>query len=190
MEKTLNQYQMVEFEFSTTLTRYLKYFNLLEKNVGLCISFLVNKSDSKAAYPFLDRLNTQGMMDVLKELIFYKNTENNDEIIRDYSQWLKLASKTRVARNRYVHGYWDVTPHLKENPIRFYPTKWTSGVGKEVADSYSCQKMSLDDFKKVAQEVEIVFEKFNQFRKNMVFSLHLTNASRATRQSRAPEARR
>ena len=164
MVKTLNEFELVEYEFSTTLVQYLKYYNLLERNVGLCISWLVNHSDPRVTYPFLDRLTTQGKMEVLKELIFYKNSNKNDAIIEDFSQWIKIASKTRAVRNRYVHGYWDVVPHLKEQPIRFYPTVWTSGVGKLKNNKDSCQKMSMDEFKEAAREIEIVFEKFNEFR--------------------------
>ncbi len=163
--KTLNVYEIVEYEFALTLSRYLKYYNLLEYNVGLCISWIVNNSDPRASYPFLDRLTTQGKMDVLKELIFYKASTNDSDIVEDFRLWLKVASKTRAARNRYVHGYWDVLPHLKEKPIRFNPTVWTSGVGRMVTDADSCQEMSLEEFKEAAKEVEVVFEEFNKFRK-------------------------
>jgi len=165
MEKTLDQYQIIEFEFSSGLQSYLKHYNLLERNVGLCISWLVNHNDPSAAYPFLDKLTAKSKMDVLKELIYYKNSETNEEIIRDFKEWFKLASETRVARNRYVHGYWEVSPWVQNKPIRFNPTIWTSGVGKRKTKDHSQQEMSLKEFQMIVQEMKDVFEEFMQLRK-------------------------
>lgn len=164
MEKTVDKYQLLEFEFSSNLVRFLKLFNLLERNVGLCISWLVNHSDPRVAYPFLDKLTTQGKMDILKELIFYKYSETNQEMIRDFNEWFKLASEARAVRNRYIHGYWDALFSRGENPIIFQPTVWTSGVGKRKAERDSSQKMSLNEFKVIVQEMESVFEKFMELR--------------------------
>jgi hypothetical protein len=164
MANTLNKYEMIEVGFSSTLTRFLMFFNMLETNVGLCISFLVNHTDPKASYPFLNRLNAQGKMDVLKELVTYKGLTAEEQFTADFNEWFKLASQTRVARNRYVHGYWDVMPHV-EKPIRFHPTDWTSKMSGEKKDKAAVQEMNLDEFKAIADEMESVFEKFGSLRK-------------------------
>ena len=122
MNKTLDKYEMIEVGFSSTLTRFMTFFNLLETNVGFCISFLVNHADPKASYPFLNRLTAQGKLDVLRELIAYKGLTTEKQFSEDFNEWFKLASQTRVVRNRYVHGYWEVLT-TAEKPIRFHLVK-------------------------------------------------------------------
>ena len=164
MNKTLNKYELIEFGFSSNLTRFMTFFNLLETNVGLCISFLVNNADPKVSYPFLNRLNAQGKLDVLRELIAYKGLTTEKQFSEDFNKWFKLASQTRVARNRYVHGYWEVLV-TAEKPIRFHPTDWTSRMGGEKKDNAASLEMDLDEFKAIADEMESVFEKFGSLRK-------------------------
>jgi hypothetical protein len=164
MDNSLNKYQDIEPEFSSNLLKFLKYFNLLERNLGLSISFLVNDKDPHVAYPFLEKLNTQGKLDILKELIFYKNSETNEEIINDFNRWFKEALETKAIRNRYIHGYWHIRDDRTENPIIFSPTTWTSGVGKVATETDSDQYMSLSEFKDVVQKMEALFESFSALR--------------------------
>ena len=103
-------------------------------------------------------------MDVLRELVSYKGLKAEEQFTKDFNEWFKLAFQSRVARNRYVHGYWEVMPRL-EKPIRFHPTVWTTGVDGEKKDNAAIQEMSLDEFVAIADEMESVFVRFGSLRK-------------------------
>ena len=49
----------LEEDFSITLVRLLRQFNLLELNLGLAISFLVNSKDPESAYPKLSKISLE-----------------------------------------------------------------------------------------------------------------------------------
>jgi hypothetical protein len=158
MKKTLNEYEIVEYEYSSTFTRYMKLFNLMDYNVGLCISFLVNRADPKASHPFLDRLTSHAKLEVLKELVNYKGLSADKEFTRDFDDWFKLASRSKAIRNQYIHGHWDVAPSL-EKPIRFTPMKWVSDTSTN-----NTEQMTLDEYLETMGELNIVFDKFMQLR--------------------------
>jgi hypothetical protein len=161
MEKTLNEYEIIEFEFATNLSRFLSVFNNIDTNLGLCISFLVNRTDPIAAHPFLKKLTTHGKIEVFKELILYKKSKIDESIVKDFSHWLMLFCKAKALRNNYVHCVWDVQPSIKEKPIRYHLSPWNIGEGK---DKDRFHQMSLDEFKTDVQEMEEISKKFSELR--------------------------
>jgi hypothetical protein len=154
----------LESRFYIALGRYMQTFSYLELNLGLCIRFLVNRKDPQAAHPLLERLSTQQKLDVLKELIFYKYANDKSKMISDFGQWFKKAAKTKASRNRYVHGVWELVPHLKETPIRFRPISWAAGTGKPMQTKDEVQYIALSDFEKIVAEMNAIFREFSELR--------------------------
>jgi len=142
----------------------MQTFSYLELNIGHCIRWLVNRNDLESAHPLLDRLTTHQKLEVLKELIFYKFANDKPKMISDFDQWFIKAAKTKAARNRYVHGVWELAPQAKETPIRFRPIKWSTGTGKPIQTKDDVQYLTLSDFKKIVAEMSAVSRKFNELR--------------------------
>ncbi len=157
--KMLNEYEVVEHEFAMAFTHYVKIFNMMELNIGFCIRFLVNRADPSAAHPFLDRLTINGKLDVLKELVDHKGLQEKEGFKKDFDDWFKLVSKTRAARNRYIHGGWDIAPDV-ERGIRFTPMTWVDDMGGS-----KTERMTLVEFKELMKEMDFVFEQFSRLRK-------------------------
>ena len=158
MKRTLEEYEIVEYEYSSAFARYVRLFNLLDHNVGLCISFLVNRADPKASHPFLDRLTTHAKLEVLRELVNYRGPSADEAFTRDFDDWFKLASRSKAARNQYIHGLWDVAAHL-EKPIRFTPVQWVNGTSAN-----KTEQMTLDEYLETLGELKVVFDQFMRLR--------------------------
>ena len=58
-----------EARFAKALVKLLKFFNLIDTNVGLCLSHLSNPSDPVGAYPQLAAQTTQQRFEALSLLI-------------------------------------------------------------------------------------------------------------------------
>ena len=159
MTKELDEYESVRVEFALAFFKYINLFNMLERNIGMCISFLVNRSDPHASHPFLNRLTAHAKMDVLKDLIAYKGTEAKDGLKEDFDKWFQFAAKSKAARNRYVHGDWDIAPSLNK-PIRFTPNQWND----DKDTSSNTEHMTMDEFLGMMAEMDSVFEQFSALR--------------------------
>jgi hypothetical protein len=159
MKRTLEEHEIFEYEYSSAFARYVRMFNLLDHNVGLCISFLVNRADPNASRPFLDRLTTHAKLEVLRELVNYRGPNADGEFTRDFDDWFKLATRSKAARNQYIHGLWDVVPHL-ERPIRFTPAQWVKDTSAN-----NTEHMTMDEYLEMMGELNVVFDQFMRLRK-------------------------
>ena len=161
---TLNEYEIVEYKFAKAFSDYVKLFNLFDFNIGLSIRWMVNNRDPSAAHPFLDRLSIHQKLEVLKELLSNKKSEENIKSFKkDFDDWFKLAAKSKAARNQYIHGLWDVNPHVNK-PIRFTPVNWVKGCGGN-----NTEEMTLDEFLKKMKKIEDVFNRFMDLRNKYGF---------------------
>ena len=165
MNKNTKSLEFEHTAFSAALVRYLTSFNLIDKNVGLCISFLVNSNDPRASYPLLERLNTQAKLDVLRELLFYKRMEKQSDMLDDFTSWFKRMSESKVQRNRFIHGQWYLIPNQNGKPVAFSPTTWTAGIGREKTRLDKEQRLSISEFEAVATELEQLLNEFSSLRK-------------------------
>jgi len=150
-----------EVRFTSALARLLKYFNLLEENIGLCIAHLVNSSNPKASYPLLARMTAEQKMDRLREIFVSGEVIADNVSILEFEEWFELAARARSIRNRYVHGHWEYLPMRSQKPVGVRAPAWMrEKLGHEAEET-----MSLTDLEAVVDEMESVFDGFMRIRK-------------------------
>lgn len=145
-----------EDRFNKAFVKFIRYFNLLELNVGLSISFLHNIADPKSIYPKLMKMTCEQKIDKLKELLISKNIE-----IKEFNAWYDSTTIARGKRNRYLHGNWEYLPNRSDKPVRFSAPPWM----KEKYADDAVEKFSLDEFDDVAEEMKNVFDELMQIRR-------------------------
>ena len=162
--KKLGYFEIIDYEFSRNFVDYIKNYNNLDKNIGITISLLVSSHDPKLAYPMIKKLTTHDKMSVLKEVINKKFNETNNEMVKEFDEWIKKASTTRTERNQLIHGSWSLAGSVTETPIIFSPTNWDI---EEKSDKN--KKFSLDEFKIIVEELKDVCSEFGKLRRKYPF---------------------
>ena len=150
-----------EHRFNSALIKFFHYFNLLETNIGLCISFLLEPSDPKASYSRLANMTVEQMMMKLKDLFQHQVTVKDESSIVAFNEWYEIASKVRYIRNRYVHGNWEYLPNRLEKPVGFRAPPW---MRDRLGDDAS-EIMSIKKIESIADEMKRIFEMFIDIRK-------------------------
>ena len=126
----------------------LKYFNLLEKNVGLCISYLENSDDPKVSYSILRKMTAEQKLERLKELFDIDAVIIDKKGVREFEEWFAFATRARSIRNRYVHGQWEYLPLRSDKPVGFEPPVWM-----QEKLGYKLETMSVSELEAVVEEI-------------------------------------
>ena len=157
--KTLNKYEVVEHEFAMAFARYVNLFNMLERNIGLCIRYKQVQPEFRATAKQLDNLSFNGKLERLTTIVDQNGFDISKKgLKKDYARWLQLMDKSREARNLYVHGDWYVCVEAKQ-PIQFTPLRW---VERENEDR--TERMTMDEFLARMKELDHVSEQFHLLR--------------------------
>jgi hypothetical protein len=159
LTRQLDEYEIVSADVALAFFKYVNMFNLLERNIVLCISGLDTGSDRYTVQARLSGLTTQAKLEVLKELIAHKCMNADSGLGQDFDQWFTFATKSKAARNRYVHGYWDIAPEL-EKAIRFTPNQWIA----DKDSSSETERMTMPEFLGMMEEMNRVFDQFGKLR--------------------------
>jgi len=157
MTRELDEYECIRVDVAVAFFKYVNIFNLLERNIVLCISGLGKGCDRAAVQAQLSGLTMHGKMEVLNRLIAKGGFEARDGVQKAFDEWFLFASKAKAARNSYVHGYWEINPSSVE-PIRFTPNQWSSD------SSTNTESMTMDEFLDMMGEMDRVFEGFGKLR--------------------------
>ncbi len=150
-----------EFRFARAIVKLLKHFNLLDINVGLCISHLANPGNPQASYPRLAKQTSQERFDELRELVATGIGSPTKVDREDFNIWLVDATRVRSIRNRYVHGNWEHLAHRPNAPVSVSAPVWM----REKLGSETDETMTLDHLENVAEEVAQVFKRFMEIRR-------------------------
>ena len=165
MSKKQRQHQVSredpKIRFSLALVRLLRYFNLLEENVGLSISCLENPDDPRASYSKLANTTAERKLTHWRELL-----EQGDHIPDDAGKselvgWFERVKKARCIRNRYIHGHWEYLRLRKEKPIGVRASAWLH----EKLGAMANEQMSMAELEAAADELEDVFREFMRLRR-------------------------
>jgi hypothetical protein len=152
----------LESEFSLALSRFLRYFNLIERNVGLSISVLKSPENPRSIYRGIDSKNYEQKLEMFSGLV---NSERNisDSEARKLKNWVESARSIRPARNAFVHGYWDLLPLSDTHPIHLtlHP-----GVREDIKAT-SPTRMTMEELDAAAIEVKQIFEEFVRLRREL-----------------------
>lgn len=155
----------VETRFAQALVRLLKYFNLLDRNVGLAISFLENPSDAQASYPTLAKMTAEQKLDRLRKLLLERRTVGDSASTSDLERCIEHAHSARSIRNRYIHGDWSILPVKIEKRVVVEAPPWMHvKLGSDARE-----EMSLADLESVVDELEGVFQEFMRIRRKHNF---------------------
>ena len=138
-------------EFNSLLIEYLNTFNLLEENVGLCISHLDEKS-KEDSYKSLAKSSCEKKIEDLYEIIKSEKILISKSNLQELKDWCKSAHQMRHQRNKYIHGHWTFLPHL-ENGVELSVAPWVNEIygGSE--------RMSLQELSNIVQEIKDCFER-------------------------------
>lgn len=152
----LRNLEELEREFSLQFVRFVNAFNYLERNIGLCLSFLLNPQNPRSTYSRLLMLTTEGKLAALRSELSKRYGAGDNVVLSEFEAWYERAEKSRALRDKYVHGQWQILPMDKERPVTFSLPEWIGG---------GDHSMSLAEFETAVQEVEGVFNRFMDFRK-------------------------
>ena len=150
-----------EDRFANGIVKLLRYFNLIDTNVGLCLSHLTSPHDPEAAYPRLAKQTSQQRFDELNRLVVNGTQFSTNSEREEFDAWFKDATRARLIRNRYVHGNWEYLPRRSAAPVGVWLPAWMAG--KPGQDTH--ESMTLEQLEDTANEVENIFERFREIRR-------------------------
>jgi hypothetical protein len=150
-----------EIRFSSALVRLLRYFNLLEENVGLSISHLENPDNPRASYPRLAITTAEQKLLDWKALLEKGGHISNDAAKSGLYGWFERANNARCIRNRYIHGHWEYLPLREEKPVGVRASAWLH----EKFGAMANEQMSMAELEASVDELENVFQEFMSLRK-------------------------
>lgn len=142
-------------KFHSLLVEYLNTFNLLEMNVGACISFL-ETSSREDSYLSLAQTSCKRKIENLYEIVKTTKILKSSRNLQELEEWCENAHQMRHQRNYYIHGVWSFVPHLDRVELNVAP--WFKG--KYEGGS----RMNLHEFSIIVQELTDCFIKLKQIR--------------------------
>ena len=147
-----------EERINKALGKILRYFNLLELNIGLCLRLLQNPKEPEAAHTFLKKAGLPEEIQRLKSLIVQNNICDD---VSEFEKWIVQADEVRQLRNHFAHAIWEYLPMVKDAPLQFSIPPWrTEGIDGEIRG-----KMTIENIEGHADKVETVFKEFMCIRK-------------------------
>lgn len=147
-----------QYRIDSALGKILRYFNLLELNLGLCIRFLENPGEVEISHSWLAKSSVQEKVDRFTKLVREKELAKDQ---RELDDWYEAVAKARCLRNYYVHGTWEYLPLRKEAPVGFRIPPWRS----EQINGNSLLLMTFEELEVDAAVVQSVFEQFAKLRR-------------------------
>ena len=147
-----------ETRINAALGTVLRYFNLLELNLGLCIRFLENPKNPERSHPKLARSSIAEKLQRLKDLLVTGGLIKDQN---EFDNWYKEVGDAKCVRNYYVHGTWEYLPLRRDAPLGFRIPPWRS----ECLRGESELTMRLSELEADAQQIQVVFEKFIALRR-------------------------
>ena len=150
-----------EIRFSIALAKFLKFFNLLEKSLGLSISHLENPSNPKKSYPKLVASTAEQKIETWLSLLVESRKIVKKSHQNELEHWKKAVHELRFFRNLYVHGNWEYLPLRRDAPVGVrFPIWWHEKLGEDAFET-----MTLGEFESSANEMKMVFNQFMDIRK-------------------------
>jgi|GEM_PF-3507997 len=140
------------------LGKILRYFNLLELNLGFCIRSLENPDDVDRSHGWLAGSSVREKVERFTKLVAEKGFVGERQELDD---WKEAAASTRCLRNFYVHGTWEYLSTRQGAPLRFRIPPWRS---EEIRGSNS-PTMTLEELEADAKAIQSVFERFAKLRR-------------------------
>ena len=150
-----------EVKFAQAIAKLLKYFNLLDTNIGLCLSHLISSSDPSASYDGLASMTAGQRFDELRRRVVEVGAGLPKRLdVKAFEDWFEDAVWVREARNRFVHGNWEHLPLRKDAPIGVSAPPWMKSRLGKLAN----QQMTLAELQTIADRIEQVFHRFMSIR--------------------------
>jgi hypothetical protein len=139
------------------LGKILRYFNLLELNLGLCIRWLEHPGEVELSHAWLAKSSVQEKVERFCRLV------RERDLLEDQSEldaWYQAARDIRELRNFYAHGTWEYLPLCKDAPVGFRIPPWRS----ESIQGNASPRMTLESLQADAEATQAVFEQFLRLR--------------------------
>ncbi len=140
----------LDSRFHRAVYSIINDFNLLDLNLGLCISFMHSVEDPKSAYRRIERMSFSQKLEELDGLTTSLTCH------ADYQNWTTQALEIRDLRNQAAHGVWERYLPTIEQPIGLRMPPWAQG---------NTTKFSIEQLEAKAAEVHHIFETFQAWRR-------------------------
>ena len=147
-----------ETRINIALGKVLRYFNFLELNLGFCIRSLENPEEPEQSHLELYQSSIKDKLKLFKDLLASQNLITDQE---EFDTWYQEVGDARCIRNYYVHGTWEYLPLRSEKPLGFRIPPWRT----EDLRGETKLSLSLDELEADAQQIQLVFEKFEALRR-------------------------
>ena len=97
-----------ETRINLALGKVLRYFNLFELNLGLCIRILKNPEDAEQSHSKLDRTSVMEKVQLLKDLLTTKDLIRDQE---EFDMWHQEVEDARCKIDAWSLDYNEKRPH-------------------------------------------------------------------------------
>ena len=147
-------------KFNSLLVEYINTFNLLEGNVGSCITTLADSS-REYSYKLLAKTSCEKKIENLYKIVQSKDTLKNTRNLKELEEWCENAHKMRYQRNHYMHGVWSYLQH--HDRVELYLAPWF----REKFEGST--KMTLQEFADIVQGIKDCFQQLMAIRQKNGF---------------------
>jgi hypothetical protein len=143
----------IEGILSKFTKKYIRLFNMLERNISYSLRFMGGTSLSSISIEEIQALSFCKKIKRLKEIIAEK------KLTSTFSDWFENLESCRTLRNNLVHGHWEVAWYL-DKPIRFDACEVTGKISKPIHGDFTTEDLSIELIK-----LEQIGDEFSKLRK-------------------------
>ena len=142
-----------EIEFLRTYKDFIYHFNMLDRNVGYCLCYCLQREGNESPEKWL----YQSFDSKRKRIL---SLANENELSEEFNEWDSQVEKIRHFRNIISHGAWDWNWWLPD-PIHYHAPEIENGKGA----------LSLTAFKQKFNELKNCAYEFSDIRTSLEISI-------------------
>ncbi|WP_269527235.1 hypothetical protein [Coraliomargarita parva] len=147
-----------EIEFLRTYKDFIYHFNLLDRNMGYCLRYCLQRNGNESPEKWL----SQSFDSKRKRILGLADEHDLNET---FSEWNSRLEGIRHFRNIISHGAWEWKRWLSE-PIHYHAPEIENGKGTLSLDAFEDKffelKKCADEFSDIRTSLEISVEKMTQ----------------------------
>ncbi len=144
-----------EIIFLRTYKDFIFYFNMLERNIGYCLSCCLKSYGNKNS----DKWLVTSFDSKVKRILKLAKRMGVDE---KFCTWNSDIEECRHLRNIIVHGNWE-WHEFSDKPIRFHAPEIENGKGEFTNDEFKSKlnflKIASETFAKIRTQLETACQK-------------------------------
>ena len=143
-----------EIDFLRAYKDFIFYFNMLERNIGYCLSICLKRKGNGCSEKWLTAsfdMKVKRLMILAKEL----------ELHEKFETWHLRVRRIRHLRNIVSHGQWEWKDWLSE-PIYFHAPEIENGKGKFTIQEFRGKLSELLEISEVFSDIRTLLERASE----------------------------